>query len=122
MARQGIIDCGASIRIAWIPDHCGVQGNELADSCARDEATRAERLRWAGKKRGDSTRQKQSIISMSFIKAQARRRANKERGRIVARLNRERWYVTLRRPQESIPRIPGELQRAPKELASRFSS
>ena len=59
---------------------------------------------------------------MSFIKAQARRRANKEWGRIVARLNRERGYVTLRRPQESIPRIPGELQRAPKELASRFSS
>ena len=57
---------------------------------------------------------------MSFIKGQARKRANQEWGRIVAGLNRERGYATLRRPQDRIPRIPRGLQRAPKELASQF--
>ena len=60
------------------------------------------------------------MISMSFIKSQARKKANREWGRMVAELNRRRGYATLRRPQDSIPRIPRELQRTPKELASRF--
>ena len=61
-----------------------------------------------------------AVGNMSFIKGQARTRANQEWGRIAARLNRERGYATLRRPQERIPKIPRGLQRAPKELASRF--
>ena len=73
MARHGIIDRGAEVRIEWIPGHCGVQGNELADVCARDEATRAEKMRQARKERGDITRLRQGMISISFIKAQARK-------------------------------------------------
>ena len=57
---------------------------------------------------------------MSFIKSQARKEANREWGRIIARLDKDRGYATLRRPREGIPRIPKDLQRAPKELASRF--
>ena len=100
MARLGIIERGADIRVEWVPGHCGVQGNELADSCARDEATRAEKLRHARDERGDVTRQRQGMISISFVKAQARKRANKEWGRMVASLNRMRGYVTLRRPYD----------------------
>ena len=122
IARLGIIDRGAEVRIEWIPGQCGVQGNELADSCARDEAAKAERLRMAREKRGDKTRMKQGAISISFIKGQARKRANQEWGRIVAILNRKRGYAALRKPPERIPRIPRDLQRAPKELASRFFS
>ena len=94
VARQGIIGRGASIRVEWVPGHCGVQGNELADSGARDEAIRAERLRQTREERGDVVRQKQGMISISFIKTQARRRANKEWGRMVAKLNKARGYVT----------------------------
>ena len=78
VAKLGITERGAVIRVEWIPSHCGVQGNELADSCARDEATRAEKLRQAREERGDVTRQRQGMISISFIKAQARNTANKE--------------------------------------------
>lgn len=46
---------------------------------------------------------------MSFIKGQARKRANQVWRRIVARLNRERGYVTLRIPRERIPKILGDL-------------
>ena len=119
MAKLGI-ERGASIRVKWVPGHCGVQGNELADGCARDGATRAERLGQARKERGDATRQKQGLISISFVKTRARKRANEERGRMVAMLNKTRGYATLRKPHDSIPRIPEELRRAPKELASRY--
>ena len=120
VAKLGIIKRGASIKVEWMPGHCGVQGNELADGCARDGATRAERLGQARKERGDATRQKQGLISISFVKTWARKRANEKRGRMVAMLNKARGYVTLRRPHDSIPRIPEELQRAPKELASQY--
>ena len=104
MARLGIIERGADIRVEWVPGHCGVQGNEPAGSCARDEATRAEKLRHAKDERGDVTRQRQGMISISFVKAQARKRANKEWGRMAASLNRMRGYVTLRRPYDKIGR------------------
>ena len=109
VAKLGIIDRGAGIRIEWILGHCGVQENELADSCARGEAVRAERLQQVREDRGDVSRQTQGMISMSFIKAQARKKANREWGRMIAELNKRRGYATLRRPQDSIPRIPREL-------------
>ena len=59
------------------------------------------------------------MITISFIKAQARR-ANEGWGRIIARLDATRGYTTLKRPRGKIPRIPTDLQRAPNELASRF--
>ena len=57
---------------------------------------------------------------MAFIKGQASKRANQEWERMAASLNRVRGYVTLRKPKGGIPKIPKDLQRAPKELASRF--
>ena len=44
IARLGIYDRGASVRVIWIPGHRGIPGNELADQCAGDEAIRAETL------------------------------------------------------------------------------
>lgn len=109
VARQGITERGADIRVEWIPGHCRAQGNELADGCARDEATRADRVKQAREERGGVTRQKQRMISISFVKAQVRKRANKEWGKMVASLNRISGHVALRRPHGSIPKIPGEL-------------
>ena len=107
------------MRIKWIPGHCGVQGNELADMCTRDEAERVENLR-AREGKEDVTRQRQGAISITFIKAQARIRANKEWKKMIARLNSRRGYTTVRKPRDRIPGIPLELQEVPKELASRF--
>ena len=62
----------------------------------------------------------QGVISISCIKAQARIRANKEWEGVVARLNSSRGYTTFKKPRDRIPKIPLELQKVPKELASRF--
>ena len=81
---------------------------------------RAETLRRGREERGDIARLRQGKISMSFIKSQARREANREWGTLVSLLDRKRSYTTLRRPRGNIPKILRELQKAPKELASRF--
>ena len=56
IAKFGIYDRRASLRVIWIPGHRGIPGNELADQCANDEATKAEDLRQAREERGDIVR------------------------------------------------------------------
>ena len=120
VARVGIYDRGASVRVLWILGHQGIPGNELADLCAGNEVERSEVLRRAREERGDIARLRQGNISMAYIKGQARKEANREWRSIITLLDRKRRYVTLRKRREDIPRIPEALQKAPKALASRF--
>ena len=57
---------------------------------------------------------------MAYVKGRARKEANKEWTEIVKEKNEERGYVTIRRKEGNIPRIPEALRKAPKTLASRF--
>ena len=111
---------GAKVRICWIPGHQGIQGKELADLTARNEADRAETLRRAREERGDIARERQGNISIAYIKGRARREANEEWRKMITNLNRRRGYVTLRKKGNTIPKIPEALGKAPKALASRF--
>ena len=87
---------------------------------AGNEAARAEELRRAREERGDLARARQENISMAYVKGRARKEANKEWVEILKELNRKRGYVTMRRKEDSVPRILEALRRAPKALASRF--
>ena len=120
VARAGIYKRGASIKIQWVPGHQGITGNDLADSCARNEADRADALRRSRRERGDVRREKQGGISLAFIKGQARREANMEWREMIKNLNRKRKGNTFRRGGEGIPKIPEAIRRAPKAIASRF--
>lgn len=109
IAKLGIYERGADVRIMWVPGHHGIPGNELADRCAGDEALRAERLRRAREERNDAVRLRQGNISMAFIKGQARRGANREWSTLIAQLNKRRGYVALGKAREDILKIPGAL-------------
>ena len=125
MAIRGIIGAtrayqqGADISIHWVPGHAGVVGNEIADQWAVDAATRE--LRASGGSRSGLLRPAPSATAMSgsFLKATLRRRAiGSWRDETIRR-------GTGRRPYRipgvgEVPRIPGALRRARKELASRF--
>ena len=80
--------------------------------------TRRQELRDLGEpeRRWDIARLRQGSISMSFIKGRAGKEANREWGRLIAQLNRDRGYTTLQRPRESIPKIPGALREGPEEI------
>ena len=120
VARTGIYERGARVRVSWIPGHRGLEGNELADACARNEAERAELLRKARSERKDTIREKRGKISLAYIKGQARKEANREWREIITRLSREQGNVMARKRRDEIPRIPAILQKTPKALASRF--
>ena len=120
IAKLGILDKGAQISIGWVPGHSGVPGNEIADMVAGDEAARAEKLRLAREERDDIIRAREGNISMAFIKGRARKEANREWMEMVKDMNRKRGFVTIRRRESQIPRIPEVLRKTPKHLASRF--
>ena len=125
MAVRGIIGAmktyqkGASISISWVPGHAGVVGNEIADQWAVDAATREMRS-----SRGRNTslawpHPDTTTVSRSFLKATLRKRAiDVWRNEIIRRGKGRRPY---RIPREGeVPRIPTILQKAGKELSSRF--
>ena len=65
------------------------------------------------------TRQWRKVVSLAFLKTAVRRRANAEWREDIIR--RRQGNRSFRAPSEGeVPRIPEELRRSPKELASRF--
>ena len=124
MATRGIplaretIQRGASVTIRWMPGHAGVLGNEIADQWTLDAATREHRCHTSEEALG-APRSTSRHTSQTFMKTALKMRAvSMWREEIISRSKGRRSF---RLPWEGeVPRIPPDLRRAPKEVASRF--
>ena len=56
IARAGIVDRGARVRIEWVPGHAEVLGNEFADQRAADTTRREEVGGSATRNKGEGER------------------------------------------------------------------
>ena len=117
MARKAIRLAGAlssqgvTVKINWVPGHAGIQGNEIADSAARNAA-----LRQRKEDREEKGYQCEEV-SVVWLKERRAKIAVKEWGEEIRfRIRARRTFVI---PREGFrTRIPRPRQRAPKRLAS----
>ena len=110
---------GSTISIHWVPGHCGVVGNEVADQWASEAAEREIRTRGGSRPSPIHPPRECELTSRAFLRTVLRRKAMEDWRREI--ISRRKSRGPYRVPSASeVPRIPRALQRAGKSLASRF--
>ena len=119
MGARRLYQRGATVSIHWVPGHAGIEGNEIADQWAGDEAAREVARRARTLPSVTRTSLGSPGVSRTFLKTTLRSRAvSSWRETIVRGSSRRRPFSIPR--EGTVPRIPTALAGTRKDLAARF--
>ena len=108
---QAIRGRGSSVEVRRVPGHARVEGNETADLCASEAATRS--------RRNQPSKGEARVLSLAVLKVEGTMKANKMwRGEIIRRKEGKRTFSCPKEGKR--PRIRRDIGNAPKGIASRF--